>query len=102
MKVLFVCSGGMSSAIVVQALKKEGEKQGLELEVLAVGTSDIESELKKGWDLVMVAPQVRHRMKSIQKAADKASVPCGAIPPQAYTPLGGPILLNTVKQLMGI
>ena len=26
MKVLFVCSGGMSSAIVVNALKRSGEK----------------------------------------------------------------------------
>lgn len=30
MKVLFVCSGGMSSAIVVNALKKEAEKKGYE------------------------------------------------------------------------
>lgn len=28
MKVLFVCSGGMSSAIVVNALKKRGGEKG--------------------------------------------------------------------------
>ncbi len=30
MKVLFVCSGGMSSAIVVNALKKRGGEKGYE------------------------------------------------------------------------
>ena len=38
MKVLFVCSQGMSSAIAVNALKKEAEKNGIEMEVLAVST----------------------------------------------------------------
>lgn len=40
MKVLFVCSGGMSSAIVVSALKKEAEKKGMNMEVHAIGTSE--------------------------------------------------------------
>ncbi|SMO86645.1 PTS sugar transporter subunit IIB [Melghirimyces algeriensis] len=100
MRVLFVCSGGMSSAIVVQALKKEAQKQGLDLEVMAVGTSEVETELKKGWDLVLVAPQVKHRLESIQKIADRFSVPCDSIPPQAYTPLGGALLLKTVNERM--
>ena len=39
MKVLFVCSQGMSSAIAVNALKKEAEKNGVNMEVNAVSTS---------------------------------------------------------------
>ena len=45
MKVLFVCSGGMSSAIVVNALKRGGEK-GVNMEVHAIGTSEVEEEVK--------------------------------------------------------
>lgn len=67
MKVLFVCSGGMSSAIVVNALKKEAEKKGVNMEVHAIGTSEVEEEVKNGWDVVMVAPQVRHRFDSVKK-----------------------------------
>lgn len=99
MKVLFVCSGGMSSAIVVNALKKEAEKNGMEMEVHAIGTSEVSSEIGKGWDVCMVAPQIRHRFDQVKEAADEAGVPCGKIPPQGYTPLGGPILLKTVKEL---
>ncbi|EMA6343972.1 PTS sugar transporter subunit IIB [Bacillus cytotoxicus] len=101
MKVLFVCSGGMSSSIVVNALKKEAEKQGSSMEVHAIGTSEVEEEVKNGWDVVMVAPQVRHRYDSIKKVAHAASIPCGIIPPQAYTPLGGPALLKAVNELIG-
>ncbi|MDM5154955.1 PTS sugar transporter subunit IIB [Bacillus sp. DX1.1] len=101
MRVLFVCSGGMSSSIVVNALKKEAEKKGMNMDVLAIGTSEVEEEVKKGWDVVMVAPQIRHRFESVKKAADQESIPCGTIPPQAYTPLGGPTLLKAVKELIG-
>ena len=66
MKVLFVCSGGMSSAIVVNALKKEAEKKGMNMEVYAIGTNEVEEEVKNGWDVVMVAPQVRHRFDSVK------------------------------------
>ena len=101
MKVLFVCSGGMSSAIVVNALKNEGNKNGLEMEVLAVGTQEFVEEVKNGWDVAMIAPQVRHRATTLQATATEANVPCDVIPPTAYTPMGGPALLKKAKELLG-
>ncbi|ALA53377.1 PTS sugar transporter subunit IIB [Shouchella clausii] len=99
-KVLFVCSGGMSSAIVVNTLKKEAEKHGQALEVKAIGSSEVAAELENNWDVVMVAPQIKHRFDNIKKEADAYGVPCGPIPPQAYTPLGGPTLLKTLQELV--
>jgi PTS system cellobiose-specific IIB component len=100
MKVLFVCAGGMSSAIVVNALKNEAKKQGMDMEVLAVGTQEFGAEVKNGWDVAMVAPQVRHRFDTFKAEADAANVPCDVIPPQAYSPLGGPTLLKKVQELL--
>ncbi|MGG3609627.1 PTS sugar transporter subunit IIB [Priestia megaterium] len=100
MKVLFVCAGGMSSAIVVSALKKEGQKHDLNLEVLAVGTQEFDSEVRNGWDVAMVAPQVKHRFDGFKQSADEVGVPCQVIPPQAYSPLGGPTLLKLVNELL--
>jgi len=48
MKVLFVCSGGMSSTIAVNALKKEAAKHGEDIEVLAIGTQAVDDEVKNG------------------------------------------------------
>lgn len=100
MRVLFVCSAGMSSTIAVNALKKEGAKNGLEIDVLAVGTQEFENEVKNGWDVAMVAPQVRHRFDYLKGFADEAGVPCALIQPQAYSPLGGPKLLKQVQELL--
>ncbi len=99
MKVLFVCSGGMSSAIVVNALKKEADKNGVELEANAVGTQEFDAEVRDGWDVALVAPQVRHRFDGFKESADAAGVPCQVIPPQAYSPLGGPTLLKLVNEI---
>ena len=86
MKVLFVCSGGMSSTIAVNALKKEAAKH---------------DEVKNGWNCVMVAPQIRHRFDNIKAAADAQNIPCALIEPMAYSPLGGPKLYTQMKGLTG-
>ena len=100
MKVLFVCSQGMSSAIAVNALKKEAEKNGVEIEVLAVSTQEFEAEVTKGYDVAMVAPQIRHRFDYLKEQAVAANVPCALIQPQAYSPLGGPKLFKQVNELL--
>ncbi|TPG91310.1 PTS sugar transporter subunit IIB [Brevibacillus laterosporus] len=99
MKVLFVCSAGMSSAIVVNALKKEADKHGVAMEVKAVSTQEFAEEVKNGWNVAMVAPQVRHRFEQLKQEAEVAGVPCDLIPPQGYTPLGGATLFKKVQEL---
>ncbi|SJQ43813.1 Lichenan-specific phosphotransferase enzyme IIB component [Clostridioides difficile] len=100
MRVLFVCSSGMSSAIAVNALQKEGAKNGIDIDVLAVGTQEFEDEVKNGWDIAMVAPQVRHRFDYLKAFADEVSVPCALIQAQAYSTLGGSKLLKQVQELL--
>lgn len=100
MKVLFVCSQGMSSAIAVNALKKEAEKKGISIEVKAISTQEFEEEVKKGYDVAMVAPQVRHRFDYLKEYADAENVPCALIQSQAYSPLGGAKLLKQVTDLI--
>lgn len=69
--VLLVCSGGMSSAIVLKDLEKEFQKLGEPLRAKAVGSGQAQDEISAGeWDLVLVAPQVRNRLKTFQQYAD--------------------------------
>ncbi|MCC0630653.1 PTS sugar transporter subunit IIB [Clostridioides sp. ES-S-0108-01] len=100
MRVLFVCSAGMSSSIAVNALQKEGAKNGIEIDVSAIGTQEFEDEIKNGWDVAMVAPQVRHRFDYLKGFADEIGVPCALIQAQAYSPLGGAKLLKQVQELL--
>ena len=42
-----ICSGGMSSAIVVKAIKAEAAKQDFDLDMIAVGSGAVEDALKE-------------------------------------------------------
>lgn len=97
MKVLMVCSGGMSSAIVVKAIKVEADKQGFPLEIKAVGTSEFEDEIKLGYDMALVAPQVKHRLAVFKEQAQELNIPIEVIIPMGYTPIGAPKVLAQIK-----
>jgi PTS system cellobiose-specific IIB component len=94
-----VCSGGMSSAIVVKSIKQEADKQGFPLQIKAVGTGEFEEELKTGdYDLAIVAPQVKHRINVFTEQANSVNVPIELIVPMGYTPLGAPKVLEQIKK----
>lgn len=98
MKILFVCSMGMSSAIAAKALEKECEKEGIKASVVECSTQAFEEEVKKGYVIAMVAPQIRHRFDTLKAYADEVNVPCVLINPMGYTALGGPKLLAQIRE----
>jgi len=94
-----VCSGGMSSSIVVKAIKKEADKRGFDLDIKAVGTGEFEEELKRrDYDLALVAPQVKHRMAVFTEQASALNVPVELIVPMGYTPIGAPEVLEQIEK----
>lgn len=100
MKILLVCSGGMSSAMVVKSLINEGKKSGLEIESKAVGTGEFPTEVKNGWDAALVAPQIRHKFNEFKIYADEAGIPSEVIETKGYSPLGGKFILDQVKKML--
>ena len=99
MKVIMVCSGGMSSAIVVKAIKAEAAKQNVELDMIAVGSGAVEDELKGGdYKLLLVAPQVKHQFDTFKQYADENGVPIEKVEPMGYTPIGAPKTLEVIKK----
>jgi len=99
MKVLLVCSGGMSSAIVVKAVQAEAVKKNVPITIKSIGAGELAEELGNGWDTVLVAPQVRHRLDAFRAEAAGYDIPVEVIPPQGYSPLGGSIVLTLLQEL---
>lgn len=98
-KVLFVCSGGMSSAIVEKALKTEAEKANVEIQANAVGSGEAQDAISNNdWDIILVAPQVKNRFETFKQFADAKNIPIVNIPPRDYSPLGGKNLLNLIEK----
>lgn len=100
MKVLLVCSGGMSSSMVVKALISEGKKEGMEIISKAVGTIEFQKEVKNGWDCALVAPQIRHKIEEFKVYGIENNIPIEVIEIKGYTPLGGKYLLIQVKNML--
>ncbi|MGA8943977.1 MAG: PTS sugar transporter subunit IIB [Thermoactinomyces sp.] len=97
MKVLVVCAGGMSSAILLKAIRLEAEKQGMELDLKAIGAHELENELPNA-DLALVAPQIRHRYASLSEVGKRLNKPVCLIPAAGYTPLGASKVLEIIKK----
>lgn len=98
-KVLFICSGGMSSAIVEKALDAEAKKAGVEVESSAVGSGEAQDAIANNdWDIILVAPQVRNRFEIFKGYADEKGIRIESIPPRDYSPLGGKHILDLIQK----
>lgn len=89
MKVMFVCAGGMSTAMTAKKLEEVAKKNGVEMSVEAHGTTGYLGPLESGqFDVLLVAPQIRHRFDVIKEATAKYDgLIVEKIPPNMYAPM---------------
>ncbi len=69
MKILLVCSAGMSTSMMVNKMKAKADERGIETEIWAVPDADAINNIDKA-DIVMLGPQVRFlesKMKDMAK-----------------------------------
>lgn len=101
MRVILVCSGGMSSAIAAKSLTEAAKDAGIDMEVIEASTQQFDDMVKENFDLALVAPQIRHRFDLLEKFAEIADVPILQIAPRGYSPIGGKFLLAQIKEEAG-
>ena len=73
-KILLVCSAGMSTSLMVNKMKGSAKAKGIEAEIWAVSDAEAADNLPNA-DILMLGPQVRFlesKMKEI--AGDKPSI----------------------------
>ncbi len=93
MKILVICSGGMSTSMLVKAMARAAEVMNEDIAVESGSVSGLINMIDK-IDLIMVAPQVRHRMEEIRNIADRYNKPVLLIEPQLYGLIDGKGVLN--------
>lgn len=79
-KILLVCSGGMSTSVLMNKMKKYGEAHGVTMEVAACGTTQYLDEVDK-YNIILLGPQISYRKKQIESTV---TVPVVGIKPQDY------------------
>jgi len=99
MKILLVCSAGMSTSLLVEAMRKAAaEQQKTDVEIEAAGSESL-GDLMPGVDVVLVGPQVRHRFDRFSEMAGRLGKPIAVIEPVVYGRVDGAGALKQAEEL---
>lgn len=98
-RVLIVCSWGMSTSLLVDSMLTAAETRKIVLTVDALSAGEY-AENVEACDVVLIAPQIRHLRKSIEKLAASVGKPVALIEPFLYATMNGPAVLEQVLGLL--
>ena len=98
-RVLIVCSWGMSTSLLVDSMLTAAKERTCELSVEALSAGEY-AEKVEVCDVVLIAPQIRHLRKSIEKLAASVGKPVALIEPFHYATMNGQAVLEQVLRLL--
>lgn len=97
-KILLVCSAGMSTSLMVNKMKESAKAQGIEAEIWAVSDAEAAENIKKA-DILMLGPQVRFLESKMREIAGLK--PVTVIDMQSYGTMNGAKVLEQALILLG-
>jgi len=100
-RVLIVCSWGMSTSLLVDSLQAAAQAAHLEVQVEALSAGEYAAQVDE-CDVVLIAPQIRHLRKSIEKLVHSLGKPVAMIEPFHYATMNGQAVLEQVMHLVGV
>ena len=95
-KILLVCSGGMSTSVLMNKMRQYGEENGVDITVDARGTNNYQEQAPK-YDVILLGPQIAYRRKQISGTVD---IPVAPIKPQDYAFGNVENILKAVDELL--
>ncbi len=98
-RVLIVCSWGMSTSLLVDSMLEAAIELKYEVSVEALSAGEYAGQIDE-CDIILIAPQIRHLRKSIEKLAASAGKPVALIEPFHYATMNGQAVLNQVMQIL--
>lgn len=95
-RLLLLCSLGISTLSFQKELNLQAQKAGIELTVDSASVESL-AALRKDYDMVLLAPQVRFNLKKVVEFYD--NVPVMAIDPESFAVLDVSKILAQLKKL---
>lgn len=80
MKILLVCTSGVSASILMKKMQNYAQDLKLEIQILAKGLEEYQDYFE-GFDLILLGPQISYKRAEIEKQSKK---PVLAISPSDY------------------
>ena len=97
-KILLCCTSGITTSMLVDAMKKEAVNQTIDVMVWAMAASAIELSWADA-DCIMVAPQNTSDLEKVQSIV-KTSIPVEAISGVDFSKMDGKAVLNRAIELI--
>nr|WP_294468015.1 PTS sugar transporter subunit IIB [uncultured Sellimonas sp.] len=97
-KILLVCSAGMSTSFMVNKMKDAAKARGIEAEIWAVADAEAEANIANA-DIMMLGPQVRFLESKMKGIA--GGKPVTVIDMMAYGSMNGEKVLDQALEILG-
>lgn len=93
MKIVLVCSAGMSTSILVNKMQQAAKSRGLEAEIDAFAEAELKNHMD-GLDVVLIGPQVRFLEKKLRASLESKGIKVAIIDQMAYGLMKGDQVLD--------
>ena len=96
-RILLVCSAGMSTSLMVNKMKEAAEAKGVEAEIWAVADAEASNNIANA-DVMLLGPQVRFLLSKMKEIAGKK--PVAVIDMLAYGTMDGKKVLEQALDIL--
>lgn len=96
-RITLACAGGMSTSLLMNKMKAEADKRGIEVEIQAIPEKSIEAHMGE-FDVLLLGPQVRYMLTNVQKLLNGIA-PVAVIDMRDYGTMNGPKVLDTALKI---
>lgn len=95
MRILLICAVGMSTSLLINNMKKFAQEEDY---MEACAASEL-SRVIDNFDIVLVGPQVRYKMKSIEEIANTNGKKAALMDMKAYGEMNGAVIYKQAQEL---
>jgi len=101
MRILLVCSAGMSTSMLVKKMRSAAADKGLDASIDATAEAGLSEELSStDTDVILIGPQVRYLKDKITKTAESYGIKVDVIESIAYGMMDGKKVLDQAQNLL--
>lgn len=97
-KIMLVCSAGMSTSLMVTKMEKAAKNRNLEAEIFAIPEAEIKNH--KDIDVILLGPQVRYLFNKMKAAMEPKGIPVAVIDSMKYGMMNGEAVLDDALKLI--
>lgn len=98
MKIILVCSAGMSTSMLVNKMKEAAKERDISVEIDALAESQLKDHLDN-LDVVLIGPQVRFLEKKVRTSLEPKGIKVDVIDQMAYGLMQGDKVLDQAINL---